>query len=112
MLAGELLAKERPDYKANKKPSMPSWNSRHRSFWPRWACLPGQATTRTSFPAVSSSAWPLPAHWPCTRTSSASTSPPRALDPELTGEVLRVLRDLADRKTTMIIVTHENAFCP
>ena len=33
-----------------------------------------------------------------------------ALDPELTGEVLRVLRDLADRKTTMIIVTHEMHF--
>ena len=29
---------------------------------------------------------------------------------ELTGEVLRVLRDLADRKTTMIIVTHEMHF--
>ena len=77
MLAGELLAKERPDYKANKRPSMPSWNSRHRNFWPRWAFLPGQATTRTSFPAVSSSAWPLPAHWLCTRTFSASTSRPR-----------------------------------
>ena len=77
MLAGELLAKERPDYKANKRPSMPSWNSRHRNFWPRWAFLPGQVTTRTSFPAVSSSAWPLPAHWLCTRTFSASTSRPR-----------------------------------
>ena len=60
-----------------KRPSMPSWNSRHRNFWPRWAFLPGQATTRTSFPAVSSSAWPLPAHWLCTRTFSASTSRPR-----------------------------------
>ena len=29
---------------------------------------------------------------------------------ELTGEVLRVLRELADRKTTMIIVTHEMHF--
>ena len=33
-----------------------------------------------------------------------------ALDPELTGEVLKVIRSLADRKTTMIIVTHEMAF--
>ena len=33
-----------------------------------------------------------------------------ALDPELTGEVLKVLRNLADKKTTMIIVTHEMAF--
>ena len=36
--------------------------------------------------------------------------PTSALDTELTGEVLRVLRDLADRKTTMIIVTHEMHF--
>ena len=34
----------------------------------------------------------------------------RSLDPELTGEVLKVIRSLADRKTTMIIVTHEMAF--
>jgi len=33
-----------------------------------------------------------------------------ALDPELTGEVLRVIRELADQNTTMIIVTHEMAF--
>ena len=33
-----------------------------------------------------------------------------ALDPELTGEVLNVMRELADKNTTMIIVTHEMAF--
>ena len=32
------------------------------------------------------------------------------IKPPLTGEVLKVLRDLADRKTTMIIVTHEMHF--
>ena len=32
------------------------------------------------------------------------------MDPELTGEVLRVIRSLAERETTMIIVTHEMAF--
>lgn len=36
--------------------------------------------------------------------------PTSALDPELTGEVLHVIRQLADRETTMIIVTHEMAF--
>ncbi len=44
--------------------------------WPRWACRSGRATTRISCPAASSSAWPLPGPWPCTRTSSASTSLP------------------------------------
>ena len=36
--------------------------------------------------------------------------PTSALDPELTREVLRVIRELADRNTTMIIVTHEMSF--
>ena len=33
-----------------------------------------------------------------------------ALDPELTGEVLKVIRNLAQQRTTMVIVTHEMAF--
>ena len=36
--------------------------------------------------------------------------PTSALDPELTGEVLWVIKSLADGSTTMIIVTHEMAF--
>ncbi|ACJ00367.1 ABC transporter ATP-binding protein [Rhodospirillum centenum] len=36
--------------------------------------------------------------------------PTSALDPELVGEVLRVIRTLADEGNTMLIVTHEMAF--
>ena len=36
--------------------------------------------------------------------------PTSALDPELVGEVLKVMRDLADEGRTMIIVTHEMGF--
>ncbi|MCL2541560.1 MAG: amino acid ABC transporter ATP-binding protein [Nocardioidaceae bacterium] len=36
--------------------------------------------------------------------------PTSALDPELVGEVLRVMRELADAGMTMIVVTHEVAF--
>ncbi|ERT62275.1 MULTISPECIES: amino acid ABC transporter ATP-binding protein [Megasphaera] len=36
--------------------------------------------------------------------------PTSALDPELTGEVLQTIRQLADDDMTMIIVTHEMAF--
>ncbi len=32
------------------------------------------------------------------------------MDPELTGEVLKVIRALAAQKITMVIVTHEMAF--
>lgn len=36
--------------------------------------------------------------------------PTSALDPELVGEVLAVIKDLADSGTTLVIVTHEIAF--
>jgi ABC-type histidine transport system ATPase subunit len=36
--------------------------------------------------------------------------PTSALDPELVGEVLKVMRDLADEGRTMVVVTHEMAF--
>ena len=36
--------------------------------------------------------------------------PTSALDPELVGEVLTVMRQLAEEGTTMIVVTHEMAF--
>ncbi|MDY5045886.1 amino acid ABC transporter ATP-binding protein [Phascolarctobacterium sp.] len=36
--------------------------------------------------------------------------PTSALDPEMVGEVLRVIRDLAQEGFTMVIVTHEMAF--
>ena len=36
--------------------------------------------------------------------------PTSALDPELTGEILTVIKDLAAQHMTMVIVTHEMAF--
>lgn len=36
--------------------------------------------------------------------------PTSALDPELTGEILNVIKDLAKEKMTMVVVTHEMAF--
>ncbi|MGN1118060.1 MAG: amino acid ABC transporter ATP-binding protein [Acutalibacteraceae bacterium] len=36
--------------------------------------------------------------------------PTSALDPELTGEILSVIRELAEEKMTMVIVTHEMIF--
>jgi len=36
--------------------------------------------------------------------------PTSALDPELTGEVLNTMRDLAKEKMTMVVVTHEMGF--
>ena len=36
--------------------------------------------------------------------------PTSALDPELTGEILSVIKELASEKMTMVVVTHEMAF--
>lgn len=36
--------------------------------------------------------------------------PTSALDPELTGEVLKSIRQLAEEHMTMIVVTHEMGF--
>ena len=36
--------------------------------------------------------------------------PTSALDPQMVGEVLQVMRKLADEGLTMIVVTHEMAF--
>ena len=36
--------------------------------------------------------------------------PTSALDPELTGEILAVIKELAEEKMTMVVVTHEMAF--
>ena len=36
--------------------------------------------------------------------------PTSALDPEITGEVLNVMKELAEKHTTMIVVTHEMGF--
>ncbi len=57
-----------------------------------------------------SSAWPLPGRWPWGRIFCCLTSPTSALDPELTGEVLRTMRELAQEHMTMLVVTHEMGF--
>ena len=36
--------------------------------------------------------------------------PTSALDPELTGEILAVIKELASEKMTMVVLTHEMAF--
>ena len=74
--------------------------------WPRRACRP------LSQPAVRWTAAAVAIAWPRALQPDilCFDEPTSALDPELTGEVLRVIRGPAERKTTMIIVTHEMMF--
>ena len=49
-------------------------------------------------------------HLPCGRKYYFFDEPTSALDPELTLEILKVIRELAEEKMTMVIVTHEMNF--
>ena len=109
-LAGELLAKERPDFKVNKKQIL----EEIRLNGQRLLDSVGLSAKADNYPHQLSGGQQQ-------RVAIARAlalnpdilcfdEPTSALDPELTGEVLSVIRSLASRKTTMIIVTHEMQF--
>ena len=110
MLAGELLAKERPDYKVNKKAIHAQLEQQAKELLAQMGLseraghYPHQLSGGQQQRVAIARALALHPDILC------FDEPTSALVPELTGEVLRVLRDLADRKTTMIIVTHEMNF--
>ena len=105
MLAGELLAKERPDYKANKKAIHAELEQQAQELLAQMGLsaraghYPHQLSGGQQQRVAIARALALHPDILC------FDEPTSALDPELTGEVLRVLRDLADRKTTMIIAS-------
>ena len=95
-LAGELLAKEKPEYKANRKAIHAELEEKARTLLAQM----GLSERENHYPHQLSGG----------QQQRVAIARALALEPELTGEVLRVLRDLADQKTTMIIVTHEMSF--
>ena len=110
MLAKELLAKESPDYKANKKTIQAEIRKEAEGLLMQM----GLGDRMNNYPHQLSGGQ-------CQRVAIARAlalkpdilcfdEPTSALDPELTGEVLRVIKELADKNTTMIIVTHEMTF--
>ena len=110
VLAGELLAKERPDYKSDKKKILDEIHAEGR----RLLDAVGLSEKADNYPHQLSGGQQQ-------RVAIARAlalnpdilcfdEPTSALDPELTGEVLNVIRSLAARNTTMIIVTHEMQF--
>ena len=84
MLAKELLAKSQPDYKARKKEIHAEIEAEAKRLLDQM----GLSERMNNYPHQLSGGQ-------C---------------PELTGEVLKVIKGLADQNTTMIIVTHEMAF--
>ena len=109
-LASQLLAKERPDFKQNKKQIFAQIEEEGRELLERM----GLANRAGHYPSQLSGGQQQ--RVAITRALALKPDilcfdePTSALDPELTGEVLKVIRGLADQHTTMIIVTHEMAF--
>lgn len=110
MLAKELLAKEKPDYKSKKKEIHAQIETEAKTLLDQM----GLSDRMENYPHQLSGGQ-------CQRVAIARAlalkpdilcfdEPTSALDPELTGEVLKVIKGLADQETTMIIVTHEMAF--
>ena len=110
MLAPKLLAKERADYKTNKKEIL----AEIRETAIELLTKVGVADKLSNYP------WELSGGQK-QRVSIARAlalkprvlffdEPTSALDPEITNEVLKVIKALADEGITMIIVTHEMLF--
>ncbi|NLT13571.1 MAG: amino acid ABC transporter ATP-binding protein [Clostridiales bacterium] len=110
MLAGELLATEKPDYKENKKAILADIEQNARNLMEQVGLsdkldyYPHQLSGGQQQRVAIARALALNPDILC------FDEPTSALDPELTGEVLKVIRSLADKKTTMVIVTHEMQF--
>lgn len=109
-LAPKLLAKERADYKENKKQIIAEIEENAKSLLDRV----GLSEKLHNYPCELSGGQQQ-------RVSIARAlalnpkvlffdEPTSALDPELTGEILHVIRDLATKDVTMVIVTHEIDF--
>ncbi|HCS74171.1 MAG TPA: polar amino acid ABC transporter ATP-binding protein [Clostridiales bacterium] len=109
-LAAELLAKEHPSFKQEKKAILKGIQDRGKMLLSQV----GLSDKINNYPHTISGGQQQ-------RVAIARAlalepdilcfdEPTSALDPELTGEVLKVIKNLAERNTTMIIVTHEMDF--
>ena len=109
-LAKELLAKEQPDYKQNKTKILKSIKEEAAALLDQV----GLSGKLESYPHELSGgqqqrvaiARALALH----PDILCFDEPTSALDPEISGEVLLAIKDLARRNLTMIIVTHEIGF--
>ena len=110
MLAGELLAKERPDYRANKKAMHAQLEQQARELLAQM----GLSERADHYPhQLSGGQQQRVAIARAIATDPKIIyfdEPTSALDPELTVEVLAVMRDLAADGMTMLVVTHEMGF--
>jgi polar amino acid transport system ATP-binding protein len=109
-LAMKLAAKKRPDYKKNKKSILEEIDATAKKYLDKV----GLSDKLGNYPCELSGGQQQ-------RVSIARAlamnpqilffdEPTSALDPELTGEILKTIRQLAEDNMTMVIVTHEMNF--
>ena len=109
-LAPTLLAKERPDFKANKKAILKEIEENALALLEK----AGLSEKISNYPCELSGGQQQ--RVAIVRALALNPEimlfdePTSALDPELTNEVLNIIKSLADGSMTMIIVTHEMNF--
>ncbi len=109
-LAPTLLAKERPDYKTNKKAILKEIEENALKLLEK----AGLSDKINNYPCELSGGQQQ--RVAIVRALALNPEimlfdePTSALDPELTNEVLNIIKSLADTNMTMIIVTHEMNF--
>ncbi len=110
MLAPKLLAKKRPDYKHNKHEIIDEIRNNALALLEQ----AGLSDKADNYPCQLSGGQQQRAAIVRALILNPKImlfdEPTSALDPEITNEVLKVIKSLADKDMTMIIVTHEMLF--
>ena len=109
-LAPKLQAKERPDYKARRRDINTAIDQRCRELLQRVGLSDKMGNYPHQLSGGQQQRVAIARALALTPEVLFFDEPTSALDPELTGEVLNVIRQLAREKMTMVIVTHEMSF--
>ena len=109
-LAPKLLAKERPDYKENKDKILCEINDNAISLLERAGLKEKEFMYPNSLSGGQQQRVAIMRALALNPKIMLFDEPTSALDPELTNEVLKMIKSLADGNMTMIIVTHEMLF--
>lgn len=110
MLAGQLLAKERPDYKQNKKQILADIETQARQLLAQMGLSDREGHYPHQLSGGQQQRVAIARALMMRPQIMLFDEPTSALDPEKVNEVLQVIESLAHEGITMVIVTHEMNF--